>query len=341
MAARDRHLLFGRVAVESDHFHAVEQRRRNRVGDVGRRDEQHLREIELDVEIVIAERVVLRRVEHLEQRRRRIAAPVGADLVDFVEHDHRIHRAGVAQRAHEPSRQRADVGAAMAADFRFVADAAERHPDELPAGGSRDRLADRGLARSRRSDQRQDDARAAVLGHAALGAQLADRQVLGDAPLHVVETFVVGVEHLARVDRVETLLGSLRPGHRQQPVEIRADHRRLGVRVAHPLETVQLAFGLLPHRIGHAGARRSSDGIRRRPSRRSRRAPCGSRPSGGAGSTRAAASARRLRRRRGCACAPAALPSRSRWNCSASVEPLDDVEGFEQLQLLGEVQVGR
>ena len=128
-----------------------------------------MRQIELDVEIVIPERVVLRRVEHLEQRRRRIAAPVGAELVDFVEHDHRIHRAGVAQRAHQPSGQRADVGAAMAADFGLVAHAAERHPDELPPGGPRDRLADRGLAGSRRADQREDDARPAVVGHAALG----------------------------------------------------------------------------------------------------------------------------------------------------------------------------
>ena len=107
--------------------------RRNRVGDVGRRDEQHLRQIELDVEIVIPERVVLRRIEHLEQRRRRIAAPVGAELVDLVQHDHRVHRARVAQRAHEAAGQRADVRAPMAADLRFVAHAAERHADELPA----------------------------------------------------------------------------------------------------------------------------------------------------------------------------------------------------------------
>ena len=153
MAARDGHLLVGRVAVEPDHFHAVDERARDGVGDVGRRDEQHVRQVELDVEVVIAERVVLRRVEHLEQRRRRIAAPVGAELVDLVEHDDGIHRAGVAQRAHEPPGQRADVGAAMAADLGLVADAAERHPDELPAGRPRNRLADRGLAGSRRADQ--------------------------------------------------------------------------------------------------------------------------------------------------------------------------------------------
>ena len=61
--------------------------------DVRRGDEQHLREVEVDLEVVVAERVVLRRVEHLEQGGRRVAPPVAADLVDLVEHDHRVLRA--------------------------------------------------------------------------------------------------------------------------------------------------------------------------------------------------------------------------------------------------------
>src|SRR5207247_2069767 len=126
----------------------------------------------------------LRRIEHLEERGRRIAAPVGADLVHLVEHDDGVHGARVAECPDQPARQRADVGPAMAADLRLVAHAAERHADELPPRRARDRLADRRLPRSRGADERQDDARAPVLRHAALGAQLADGQVLGDALLH-------------------------------------------------------------------------------------------------------------------------------------------------------------
>ena len=70
---------------------------RNRIEHVRRRDEQHLRQIERHVEVVIAERVVLLRIEHLEQRRRRIAAEVGAELVDLVEDEHRVLRLGAAQ----------------------------------------------------------------------------------------------------------------------------------------------------------------------------------------------------------------------------------------------------
>ena len=48
-------------------------------------------------------------------------------------------------------------------------------------------------------------------GDAAVLAQLAHGQVLDDALLDVLEAGVVGVEHLARVHRVEPLLGALAP----------------------------------------------------------------------------------------------------------------------------------
>ena len=160
---------------------------------------------------------------------------------------------GVAQRADEPARQRADVGAAVAADLGLVAHAAERHAHELAPGRAGDRLADRGLAGAGRADQREDRAGALVLLDPAVLAQLAHGQVLGDPVLHVLEPGVVGVEHLARVVRVEPLLGALRPRHGDQPVEVGADHRALARRVAHPLEAGELLLGLLAHGVRHAG----------------------------------------------------------------------------------------
>ena len=67
--------------------------------DVRGREEQHVGQVEVDLEVVVAERVVLRRVEHLEQRGRRVAPPVGAELVDLVEQDDRVHRPGLLERA--------------------------------------------------------------------------------------------------------------------------------------------------------------------------------------------------------------------------------------------------
>ena len=253
VALRDRDLLVGRIPVETDHFHAVEERAGNRLGHVPGRDEEHLREVELDVEVVIAERVVLRRVEHLEQRRRRVATPVRADLVDLVEHDHRVHGPGIAQGADEPARKRADVGAAMSADLGLVADAAERHADELASGRTRDRFPDRRLAGAGRADQREDRAGALVVLHAALLAELRHGDVLDDSVLDVVEARVVGVEHLACVLGIQPLLGALAPRDGEQPVEVVANHARLGRLVAHAVEPRELLLGLLEHVLGHLG----------------------------------------------------------------------------------------
>ena len=255
VALRDRDLLVGGVSVEADHLHAVEERARDRLGHVPRRDEEDLREVELDVEVVVAERVVLGGVEHLEQRRGGISAPVCADLVDLVEHDHRVHRPGVAERSNEPAGEGADVRAAVAADLGLVADPAERHADELAPGRACDGLADRGLARARRADEGEDRARALVGLDAPLLAELRDGDVLDDAVLHVLEACVILVEHLAGVPRVESLFGALAPGNGEQPVEVVADDARLGRLVAHALEARELSLCLLEHVLGHLGLR--------------------------------------------------------------------------------------
>src|SRR5216684_4259565 len=155
---RDRDLLLLRVAVEPDELHAVQQGRRDRLRHVGGGDEQHLGQVEVDLEVVVAERVVLRGVEHLEQRRRRVAPPVAADLVDLVEHDHRVLGPGFFQRAHDPAWKRPDVGAPVAANVRLVADSAQGHARELAAQRAGDRLAQRRLAGPGRADQGDDRA---------------------------------------------------------------------------------------------------------------------------------------------------------------------------------------
>ncbi len=254
IAPGDLDLLVGRVAVEAHDLHAVEERAGDAIGHVRRRDEEHLREVELDVQVVVAERVVLGGVEHLEERGRGVAAPVGADLVDLVQEDHGVHRLRVAERADQAAGHGADVGAAVAADLGLVAHAAQRHAHELAAGRLGNRLADRGLACAGRSDQGQDRAGAAALVlDPAFLAELADGDVLRDALLHVLEAGVVGVEHLAGANRVQDLVGGLGPRHRDHPVEVGADHRGLARALARALEAPELALGLLAGLVGHAG----------------------------------------------------------------------------------------
>ena len=159
------------VARQIDDFEPVAQRRRHGIEHVGGRDEQHARQIEWHVQIVIAEIGVLGWVEHLEQRRRRISSPVIAQFVELVQDEHRIARARTPQGLDNPPGQRTDIRAAVAADLGFVAHSAQAHVHELAAERSGDRLAETGLADTWRPDQAQD--RAARVGRwliVAIGA---------------------------------------------------------------------------------------------------------------------------------------------------------------------------
>ena len=64
---------------------------------------------------------------------------------------------------------------------------------------------------------------------------------------------MVGVEHLARVHGVETLLGALGPRDREQPVEVAADHLRLRRALADLLEAGELTIGLCSNLVRHPG----------------------------------------------------------------------------------------
>ena len=202
-----------------------------------------LREVERQVEVVVAERRVLLRVEHLEHRRRGVAAEVGAHLVDLVEHEHRVGRAGVAQRADDRAGHRADVGAAVAADLGLVAHAAHADALELAAERAGDRLAERRLADAGRADEAEDRA-------ARVRLEPAHGEVLEDPVLDLLDVVVVGVEHLARVLEVEVVGRRRVPRQRGQPLEVGADHAVLGGGLRQLLEPRELALGLAAHLLG-------------------------------------------------------------------------------------------
>ena len=150
---RDRELLALGVAGEVDDLHAIEQRARDVLDEVRGRDEHHLGQIERHAEVVIGERVVLRRVEDLEQRGRGIAVIRAAELVDLVEQEHRVLAAGLLHALEDAAGQRADVRAAMAADVGLVARAAERDRGRTCAP-SRARSTSRSTSCRRPADRR-------------------------------------------------------------------------------------------------------------------------------------------------------------------------------------------
>src|ERR1041385_2447821 len=102
---------------------------------------------------MIGERVVLRWIEHFKERGSRVTAKIGANLVQFVQQDHRIATLHSAQGLNNAPRQCANISAPMTANFCFIAHAAECDTRELSAKRIRHAPAKRSFADSRRSNE--------------------------------------------------------------------------------------------------------------------------------------------------------------------------------------------
>ena len=86
---------------------------------------------------MICEVLVLFRVQHLQQSRRRVSLVVSADLVDLVKEEDRILRAALLDGVDDPARDRTDVCSSVSSDLCFVTDAAQGHSHKLSSDGSR------------------------------------------------------------------------------------------------------------------------------------------------------------------------------------------------------------
>ena len=93
------------------------------MGDVGRGDEEHLAQVEGDLEVVVGEGAVLLRVQDLQQRGGRVAPEIVPQLVDLVQQDDGIAAARPRQLLDDPAREGADIGSAVSADLGLVPDA--------------------------------------------------------------------------------------------------------------------------------------------------------------------------------------------------------------------------
>src|SRR5258708_33127653 len=103
----------------------------------------------------------------------------------------------------------------MAADFGFIAHAAERDTNEFAAGGVADGHGERGLAHARRSDEAKD-------GAFGIFYKLADGEEFEDALFVFLEAVMLVVENFLSGFDVANLCRSLLPGHSDEPIEIGA-----------------------------------------------------------------------------------------------------------------------
>src|SRR4029079_1833078 len=232
VAFGDFELFILGVARKANDLHAVHQGGRN-VERIRRRHEHHVREVVIDLKIVIVERRILLRVQHFEQRRRRIAAEVLTHLVDLVQEEKRVRPLCLFHRLDDLAGHRANVGTAMTADFRFVPDAAQRHAHKFATRRIGNRFAKRSLADAGRTDEAQN-------GPFQLIRTRLYGEVLEDALLDLVEAIVLLIEDRLRFRDVLLDLALEAPWDREQPIEIVAHDRRFGRHRRHLLELLQL-----------------------------------------------------------------------------------------------------
>ena len=195
----DGQFLFADVAGQADHVHPVQQWPGDGIQLVGGADEQHFREVHAHIQVVIQELLVLFRVQGLQQGRGRVALVRAADLVDLIQHNHRVGHFTVFQGLHELAGHGADVGAAVALDFCFITHAAHTEAVKFPAQGIRHRVADGGFADPGRADQQQ-------YGTAHFTLESAFGQKFDDAVLYVVQAVVVPVQNLAGLGQIKMIL---------------------------------------------------------------------------------------------------------------------------------------
>ena len=144
-------LVFG-ITGKTNDFHTIKKRPRH-VQTVGGGNKHYVRQIIVHFQIMIVKTVVLLRIQHFQKRRRRISAPVAAEFVYLVQQKQRIGGSGFFHALNDFARHRTDIGAPVSADLRFVAHTAERSAHKTAAGRPRNRLAERGFAHARRSEQ--------------------------------------------------------------------------------------------------------------------------------------------------------------------------------------------
>ena len=133
---------------------------------------------------MVAESVVLLRVEHFQQCGSRVAAEIGRHLVNFIKQKYRVHYAAGLHAVYNTTRHSADIGAAVSADFRFIVHAAQRHARKLTVDSTGNGLRQRCFADTRRPDEAQNRP------FTALG-QRAHCKVFQDALLNLFQTVMV------------------------------------------------------------------------------------------------------------------------------------------------------
>ncbi len=165
-------------------------------------------------------------------------------FVEFVEHEHGVHRTGAFHRVDDAAWHGTDICAAVTAYFGLVVESAERHSLVFTPQGMCDRFANRGLAHAGRANEAYNRRLAARVVHN-------QGKLLEYALFDLVEAVVVVFEYFACFFEVSYRCCLLMPRQLDQRVEIGVEHRVVGRR---GVEAAQFLYFLLeerPHFLRH------------------------------------------------------------------------------------------
>ncbi len=164
--------------------------------------ENHVRQVKRDSQIVIAETIVLLRVENFEQCGRWVTTKIRADLIDLIEHDQRVVRARLLESLNDAAGHRADIRAAMTANFSLVVHTAKAETHELSTQSTRDRTAQARFAHTWRANQTKDRSLRFLF-------QLSHSQSFNNALFYLLKPIVILVQNTLCFMQVEIVLGRL------------------------------------------------------------------------------------------------------------------------------------
>ena len=217
----DFQLFAAGVNAKFNNLHTVAQRAGDTFQTVGRSNEHTARKVEGQFHKVVAEGLVLFAVQHLQQRRGRIAVRVARQFVDLVQKDQRVADAGARHSGNNAAGHSADIGFSVAADVGLVANAAQRDAHVFAIHGAGDRSGNGSFADAGRADQTQNLA-------AEIGADLLCGNVFHNAFFHLFQTVVILVQNLLHRFCVCAILGFLRPRNFQTNIQVVDEHGGFG-----------------------------------------------------------------------------------------------------------------
>ena len=202
-----------KITAYIDHLHTVLEGRLDGLDIIGRRDEKHIRQIIIYIQIIIMECSILLRIKRFQKSRRRISLYILGKFIHLIEDDDRIGSTRTVDTVQDTSGQSTYVCLSVTADLRLIMHTAESDTYIFTSQSTCYGLSQTGLADSRRAIQTQDR-------RLHIAFEFQHSQILDNSFLYLVQPVVVFIQHPLRMLQVEIILGHFTPRKIQHELNV-------------------------------------------------------------------------------------------------------------------------